>query len=468
MIPMNKGADGHVNFADRISTVDIKGKRKWIYALQPKGKLHRKRTITSIVYLILFFTLPFIRIKDTPLFLFNFPKATFILFGKVFLPQDFMLIGVSMITILLFIIVFTLVFGRVFCGWACPQTIFMEMVFRKIEYWIEGPAHKQQAADHKKWTTQLYIRKIVKHVIFFILSFIIANTFLSYIIGTDELFRIMTEPVQKHITGLLAIVGFTTVFYIVYAFVREIVCTVICPYGRLQSVLLDKNSLVVAYDYLRGEPRGKRKKTDTDITGDCIDCGLCVHVCPTGIDIRDGIQMECISCTACIDACNLMMEKVHKAPDLIKIASEASIEDNTKPRFNYRTKIYSVVLVALLVVLTSLIISRSMFDATILRVPGQILQENKDGTVSNLYRIKIVSKSMQTEPYHIKIDHKDARIEYVGKHLDSLYTGASSEETFFIKIPADQIKKRKEKYNIYIMSGDAVIQTKEVTFIGEY
>jgi hypothetical protein len=159
---------------------------------------------------------------------------------------------------------------------------------------------------------------------------------------------------------------------------------------------------------------------------------------------------------------------VHKAPDLIKIASEASIEDNTKPRFNYRTKIYSVVLVALLILLTSLIFSRSMFDATILRVPGQILQENKDGTISNLYRIKIVSKSMQTEPYHIKINHPNARIEYVGKHLDSLFTGTSSEETFFIKIPADLIKKRKEKYNIQIMSGNEVVQTKKVTFIGEY
>lgn len=468
MRPMAKDTDEQVNFADRISTVDKKGKRKWIYALQPKGKLYNKRTITSIVYLILFFALPFVRIKGTPLFLFNFPKATFILFGKVFLPQDFMLIGVSMIAVLLFIIVFTLVFGRVFCGWACPQTIFMEMVFRKIEYWIEGSAQKQQVADHKKWTTELYIRKIFKHIIFFILSFIIANTFLSYIIGTDELFRIMTEPVQKHIAGLLAIVGFTTAFYIVYAFVREIVCTVICPYGRLQSVLLDKNSLVVAYDYLRGEPRGKRKKADTVITGDCIDCGLCVHVCPTGIDIRDGIQLECINCTACIDACNLMMEKVNKAPDLIKIASEASIVDNTKPRFNYRAKIYSVVLVALLVLLTSLIISRSMFDATILRVPGQILQENKDGTISNLYRIKIVSKSMQTRPYHIQIKDKNARIEYVGKHLDSLYTGASSEETFFIKIPADQITKRKEKYTLQIMSGSEIVQTKQVTFIGEY
>src|SRR6218665_1547786 len=164
-------------FADRITTVDKKGKRKWIYGLQPKGTLYQLRTLTSIGYLLIFFTLPFIKINSTPLFLFNFPKATFIFFGKVFLPQDFMLLGVGMLTVLVFIIVFTLVFGRVFCGWACPQTIFMEMVFRKIEYWIEGPAQKQAVADRKTWTTDLYIRKVVKHLVFFILSFCIANTF---------------------------------------------------------------------------------------------------------------------------------------------------------------------------------------------------------------------------------------------------------------------------------------------------
>ena len=458
------------SYGDLVSTVDIKGKRKWIYALQPKGKLYQKRTITSIVYLVLFFALPFVRINGSPLFLFNFPKATFILFGKVFLPQDALILGAGMMTGLVFIIVFTLVFGRVFCGWACPQTIFMEMVFRKIEYWIEGPAHKQQVADRKAWTTDLYIKKITKHIVFFLVSFLIANTFLAYIIGTDELFKIITEPVSQHVTGLLALIGFTTVFYIVFAFVREIVCTVICPYGRLQSVLLNKDSLIVAYDYVRGEPRGKRKKEDSESNkiGDCIDCNLCVSVCPTGIDIRNGVQLECTNCTACIDACNMMMAKVNRAPDLIKIASEAGISEGKPKKFTAKTKAYSAILVALLFVLTSLIVSRSMFDATILRVPGQILQENKDGTISNLYRIKVVSKSMQTQPYHLVLEEEHAKIEYVGKHLDSLYTGAAAEETFFIKVPADKVLKRKEKYTIKLMSGNDVIQTKSVTFIGEY
>jgi cytochrome c oxidase accessory protein FixG len=455
-------------FADSITTVDKKGKRKWIYALQPRGAFYNRRTMVSLVYLTLFFALPFIRVQGTPLFLFNFPDATFVLFGKVFLPQDFMLLGVGMITALLFIIVFTLIFGRVFCGWACPQTIFMEMVFRKIEYWIEGPANKQQIADHKSWTTDLYLRKIAKHIVFFLLSFLIANTFLAYIIGTEELFRIITDPVGKHIGGLIAIIGFTIAFYIVYAFIRELVCTVVCPYGRLQSVLLDKNSLIVAYDYLRGEPRGKRKKETSNLSGDCIDCGLCVSVCPTGIDIRDGVQLECVQCTACIDACNLMMEKIHRAPDLIKIASENGISEGKQLKFNYRAKMYSFVLVSLLIVLGTLLITRTKFDATVLRVPGQILQENNDGTVSNLYRIKVVSKSMKTEPYHLTINEKDASIVYVGKHLDSLHSGIMAEETFFIKIPAQKIMNRKQKYTLQVMSGKDKVQAREVTFIGEY
>lgn len=457
-----------INYGDRISTVDKKGKRKWIYALQPEGRLYQYRSWISWGYLLLFFLLPFLKVKGTPLFLFNFPQATFIFFGKVFLPQDFIILGVGMVTAILFIIVFTLVFGRVFCGWICPQTIFMEMVFRRIEYAIEGSATQQMIADRKAWPASLYIRKGIKHVIFFMLSFLIANTFLAYIVGIDELWKIMTEPVRHHIAGFLAILGFTLVFYVVYAFVREIVCTVICPYGRLQSVLLDKNSLVVAYDYVRGEPRGKRKREETAAKGDCIDCGLCVRVCPTGIDIRHGLQMECVSCTACIDVCNKVMAQVNQAPDLIKIASENDIAEGRKPRINYRTKIYALVLLILAGVLAALIISRTMFDATVLRVPGQILQENKDGTISNLYRIKVVSKSRNTEPYRLKLEDRDARIEYVGKHLDSLHSGAASEETFFIKIPRDKITKRKEKYSLHIMSGNDIIQTKSVTFIGEY
>lgn len=444
-------------------------KSRWIYALQPKGRLYRLRSLISLVYLILFFTLPFIRIKGIPLFLFEFHKATFIFFGKVFLPQDFVMFGLGMVIAILFIIIFTLAFGRVFCGWACPQTIFMEMVFRKIEYWIEGPANKQRLADQKTWTTEIYIRKVAKHIVFFLFSFLIANTFLAYIIGVDELFKIITGNIQEHWGGFFAIVAFTLVFYAVYAFVREIVCTVICPYGRLQSVLLDKSSLMVAYDYLRGEPRSKRRRIEVETDrGDCIDCGLCVSVCPTGIDIRDGIQLECINCTACIDACNAMMQKVQKAPNLIKIASEEGLKAGVKIKFTNKLRFYIATLGVLVVALGVMIYTRSRFDATVLRVPGQILQENADGTVSNLYRIKVVSKSMRTEPYHLELANTAARIEYVGKPLDSLQSGITAEETFFIKISQKDITSRKQKLTIKLMSGTEEIQSKVVSFIGQY
>jgi cytochrome c oxidase accessory protein FixG len=453
------------DFRDKISTVDKTGKRKWIYALQPQGKLYQWRTISSVIYLVLFFSLPFIKVNGNPLFQFNILEARFILFGKIFLPQDFILFGIAMLVFLVFIIVFTLVFGRVFCGWACPQTIFMEMVFRKIEYWIEGPANRQEVNDSKAWTTELYLRKTAKHLVFFAISFLIANTFLSYIIGVDTLFKTILEPMSEHIMLFAGVVVFTFLFYGVFAFMREIACTVVCPYGRLQSVLLDKNSIVVAYDYVRGEPRNKSTKNNEG-NGDCIDCGLCVHVCPTGIDIRNGTQLECTNCTACIDACNMMMEKVHRPFNLIKYASENNIEQNKKPEFSYRIKGYSAVLAALLIIFFSLIITRSMFDATILRVPGQLMQENNDGTISNLYRIKIVNKSNNTAPYQLFIDNPDATIQYAGKQLDSLKPGIESEQTFFIKIPKEKVTERKQDLKVFIKSGEEVVQTKKISFIG--
>lgn len=460
--------DNH--YGNKISTVDEVGKRKWIYAFQPQGKFYTWRTWVTWGYLLLFFGMPFIRVNGNPIFLFNIPDRKFILFGQLFLPQDFIVLGVAMLVVLVFIIVFTLLFGRVFCGWVCPQTIFLEMIFRKIEFWIEGPAHKQMANDRKKEKPSGYwARKILKHVIFFLLSFIIANTFLAYIIGIDELYKIITEPVGQHIGGLIAILLFTTVFYSVFAYVREIVCTVICPYGRLQSVLLDKQSVAVAYDYNRGEPRSKKRKDEANL-GDCIDCGMCVNVCPTGIDIRNGLQMECVNCTACIDACNMMMKKVGKPENLITYASEYQLERNTvgKRRLNYRSKIYIGVLIALCAVFTSMMISRTVFDATVLRVPGQLYQEHDDGTITNLYRIKVVNKSAETLPFEIGVEEPNASIDYVGQEVTELETGVHTEQTFFIRVDKKSLKERKTKLHVEVKSNGKVIQRKEVSFLSSY
>lgn len=453
------------DFRSLHSTVNAKGKRNWIYALKPQGKFYQYRSYLSYVYVLLFFSMPFMRVDGNPLFQFNIPQGEFIFFGSLFTPQDFIMFGLGMIIFILFVVIFTLIYGRFFCGWICPQTIFMEMIFRKIEYLIEGDGNKQKINNGKKWTTELYIRKTIKHIVFLLLSFAISNTFLSYIIGTEQLFKIMTEPVSAHLGGFIAIIFFTLVFYTVYAFVREIVCTVICPYGRLQGVLLDKNSIVVAYDYLRGEPRNKKKTAEG--AGDCIDCGMCVNVCPTNIDIRNGTQLECVNCTACIDACNMMMKKVNKPENLIRFASENQIASGKKFEFTYRIKAYSGVLVVLMVLLGVLIVTRTTFDATILRVPGQGMQENKDGTISNLFRIKVTNKSNKDLPYRLLALDKDVKIERIGQILDTLRARQLAEETFFIKVDSTKIKHRKETYEIQLLSGNKVITTKKAIFISD-
>ena len=329
------------NFRDRIATVDESGKRKWIYAHKPKGKFYNIRSWLSALYFIVFFGLPFVHIDGRPLFMFNIPEAKFILFGKIFWPQDFFIFGITMITFVFFIILFTAAFGRLFCGWACPQTNFMEMMFRKVEFLILGDAPAQKMLKNAPWTSGKITKVVLKHLAFYLLSFVIANFFLAYIIGIKELEKIITEPVSQHIVGFSSILVFSGVFYAVYAFFREQACTVVCPYGRLQSVLLDKNSMIVAYDYKRGEPRGNAKKTHDEHLGDCIDCHLCVKVCPTGIDIRNGVQMECAGCTACIDACNSIMDKLDRPRGLIRYASENSIANGEPLHYTTRMKFYT-------------------------------------------------------------------------------------------------------------------------------
>ena len=402
------------NFRDRIATVDEKGKRNWIYAYKPSGKFYSVRSWLSVLYFLIFFALPFIYVNGRPLFMFNIPNAKFILFGKIFWPQDFFIFGLTMVTFVFFIILFTAAFGRLFCGWACPQTNFMEMMFRKVEFFVLGDAPAQRQLKNAPWTSEK-IRKIVtKQVLFFLLSFLIANFFLAYIIGMKDLEKIITEPLAEHFVGFLSILIFSGVFFAVYAFFREQACTVVCPYGRLQSVLLDKNSMIVAYDYKRGEARGNTKKNADENLGDCIDCHFCVKVCPTGIDIRDGVQMECVGCTACIDACDSIMDKINRPKGLIRYASENSIANGESLHYSTLMKLYTGLCVLVLCVLSVLLITRRDIDATIMRTPGILYQERGNDSISNLYNIKMINKTIKTEQVRIRLTDEKGKIEIIG------------------------------------------------------
>ncbi len=461
------------SFRDRLATVDGKGKRKWVFAQKPKGPFYNIRTWVSWGFFALFFALPFIKLNGRPLFLFNIPEAKFIIFGKIFWPQDFFIFGLTMVTFIIFIVLFTAAFGRLFCGWVCPQTIFMEMLFRKVEYLIEGDAAKQKLLKNGPWTAEKIRKKITKHVAFFLLAFIIANFFLAYIIGIDELKEIISEPVGEHMVGFLSIILFSFIFYGVYASFREQICTVICPYGRLQSVLLDRNSMIVAYDHKRGEPRDKYKKTIiAEInTGDCIDCFQCVKVCPTGIDIRNGTQMECVGCTACIDACNKIMEAVHKPKGLIRYASENGITEGKKLRYTGRMKFYTLLLILLSGILALLLISRKDIDGTIIRTKGLLYQERGTDSLSNLFNIKVINKTLTNMPVTLRLEEeagKAGKIELVGATDIHLKQEDQASGTFFVVLPRKFVTNRKMKIQIGLYNGDKKITTLRTNFAGPF
>lgn len=450
------------SFRDQLATVDQHGKRNWIYANKPSGRLYKWRSIVSYIYFIIFFGLPFIYWNGHPIFMINIPKGKYIVFGKIFWSQDFFIFGLSMIIFIILIALFTAAFGRLFCGWVCPQTNFMEMMFRKVEYWIEGTPSEQKKLNESAWNGKKIATKSIKHGLFFILAFIIANFFLSYIIGIEDLWHIITDPVETHIRGLVSISIFSLVFYGVYAFFREQACTVVCPYGRLQSMMIDKNSMIVAYDYKRGEPRGKNDGNH----GDCVDCNLCVKVCPTGIDIRNGLQMECVGCTACIDACDSVMEKIHKPNKLIRYASENTIANGTPFVLTKRMKFYSLLILILASILTFVIASQREVEITVMRTPSLLFQEVGTDSISNLYNIKLLNKTYEELKLSVKVSDNNGRVSIMGAESIRVKKEDQGSAAVFVTLPRSFIKKRKSKIELEFYNGTELIQKAKTNFIG--
>lgn len=462
------------NYRDHLSNVTETGKRIWIYPRIVAGQFYKLRTYFSWLLLGLLLGLPWIEIDEHPIFLFNVLERRFIFFGVTFFPQDFHLVAIGLLTFIVFIILFTVIFGRVWCGWACPQTIFMEMLFRKVEILIEGDHNAQRRLDAQPWTTEKIWKKSLKHFIFVVLSFVIANVFLAYLIGKKALLAVIFDNPLNHLVGLFSIIIFTAVFYFVFARFRELVCIVVCPYGRLQGVMLDKKSIVVAYDFIRGEIRGKHQTpTEKEVAlaknepvhGSCIDCKICVQVCPTGIDIRNGTQLECIGCTACIDACDEVMDKIEEPRGLIRYASIEGIEQKKKLKFSGRIASYSLVLVALLGILGFLLITRNMVETTILRAPGLTYQESKDGTVSNLYNVQVLNKSYQKMPVQFHLKGNGGQIKMIGKSL-MVQSGEVAESSFFIILPTKSLKESSVKLEVEVISEGKVIDVVKTKFLG--
>ncbi len=455
-------------FRDTLQTVDEKGGRRWIYPKRPSGSIYNYRWIVAIILLSFFFLSPYITYKGEPFMLLNVLERKFILFGQVFWPQDFHLLVVSIIALIVFVILFTINFGRLFCGWACPQTLFMEFIFRQIEYLIEGDYHKQKKLDKQELDFEKFWKKSLKHLVFFALAFLIINTIVAYLIGAEKLGTLISAGPLANFGTFSLVVIFSAALYGIYAFFREQVCIIVCPYGRLQGVLLDEKSAVVAYDYKRGEPRAPFRASENrsdENKGDCIDCNSCVLVCPTGIDIRNGTQLECVNCAACIDACNKMMDRVKQPPGLIRYDSEKAISTGERNFFNARTIAYSGFLVLLLVLVATLFVLRGEVEATMLRVPGSMYQQYSPGKYSNLFNIQLVNKTGEDMPVSLQLMTVDGEIVFLGNEIEAK-KGEVTEATFMVVIDEENLKASNTPLVIGVFSGNKQIDKYRTNFIG--
>ncbi|QNR26023.1 cytochrome c oxidase accessory protein CcoG [Croceimicrobium hydrocarbonivorans] len=462
------------SFRDSVATISEKGSRNFLFPKKPKGRYTNRRQMMSYVLLAIFFSLPFIKIGGQPFLMLNVLERKFVIFGQIFWPEDFFIFVIAMITGVLFVAVFTVAFGRLFCGWICPQTIFMEHVFRRIEYWIDGDRNQQLRLARMPWNGEKIRKRVIKNGIFYAISFTIANFFLMYIIGKDAWFEIVSDAPSEHLGGLSGMLIFSGVFFFVFAWFREQACIIVCPYGRLQGAMLDRNSVVIAYDYLRGEKRGKFRKSEdrkAEGKGDCIDCNQCVDVCPTGIDIRNGTQLECINCTACIDACDNIMDKTNKPRGLIRYDSENNIASGTGKIFTGRVKAYMGILVVLLSIFTYLLMSRADVESIFLRVPGQPLTKVDEDTYSNAYNFKLLNKTAEDKVYQFKVIEptEGIRLKRAGEsELIEVKASELAQGAVILYLDTDQMTGMTTDIKIGVYDGDELVETLKTSFTGPF
>ena len=444
------------SFRDSVATIDDDGKRVRIFPKKVKGKFASARQYVAYALLTVLFIGPWIKIGGQPMFMIDVLGRKFVLLGQIFRPADTFIFVLMMISGVVSVIVFTVAFGRIFCGWVCPQTIFLEHVYRKIEYWIEGDRNRQMKLRAQKWNWEKIWKKGLKNMIFYAIAFVVSNVFLQYLIGVDRWMELLQDGPSAHLGNFTAIVIFSFVFYGVFAWFREQACIVVCPYGRLQGVLLDRNSLVIVYDWLRGEPRAKGKRVEGDKKGDCVDCGLCVQVCPTGIDIRNGTQLECVNCTACIDVCDEVMVKVGKEPGLIRFDSINGVESGERKVMTPRAWAYTAILTLLLGIVITLVSTRAKVETIFLRMPGQLYQK-QGTTITNAYNFTLINKSDEDMSLYMQlVSPEGATIEVAGGDTVHLVPEAIVHGAAIVGIERADLEDEKAKIEVAIFNDQGV------------
>jgi cytochrome c oxidase accessory protein FixG len=452
-----------------LSTLNADGTRNWLRPRLAKGRFLLGRQIVGYALIALFVLLPRIRIGGRPAFLIDLITREISAFGVVFRPSDGFLLMFFGLAVVLTVFLVTAMFGRVWCGWACPQTVYLEHVFRPIERWLEGSPGEQRKLDEAH---RLAPRRVLKWVIFAGLSFALANIFLAYFVGTDRLEHwVFTSP-SEHLGGFTVVAAVSALMFFDFAYFREQACIVACPYGRLQTVLLDPQSLIVGYDVRRGEPRGKPAKKKLPVVaeapprGDCVDCGACVQVCPTGIDIRGGLQMECIGCAQCIDACDTVMDKLERPRGLIRYTYQDELAGKPRKLLRVRTVVYPVLLAAAISLFMIGFGEHASTEVWIERIQGASFVALPDGQIASQVELKLENKGDATRGYTITLtDAPDAELQ---SPMASWQLASHKATTIplFVHVAPSTFVHGERKVHLRVVDGAGFDKVVAVTLLG--
>ncbi|EMI58370.1 cytochrome c oxidase accessory protein CcoG [Rhodopirellula sallentina] len=405
-----------------LSTLERDGSRRWLRPKLSMGDWWKKRRVVAYILMVVFVAIPHLRIGGKPVVLLDLVSRQLTVLGKTFYPTDTLILAFGMLSVFITIVLITAIAGRAWCGWACPQTVYMEFLFRPIDRFFEGTSGK----GGKPKANMGGIRSVARIAVYVVLCMFLAHTFLAYFVGTDRLAEWVRMSPLEHPSAFLVMAAVTGLMLFDFLIFREQLCLIACPYGRFQSVMLDEQSKIVAYDPVRGEPRVKGKRPSSKPAGDCVDCNQCVVVCPTGIDIRDGLQMECINCTQCIDACNSVMEKVGLPTGLIRYSSQDEIARKPKKLLRARTIVYPIILLAVMSGFAYAVSSKVGFDARLLRGKGAPFSINNNGSVNNSFKLRLVNRTHDDQNYTITIDQPEGvTLEVIQQELLSLPPGGN-------------------------------------------
>ncbi len=399
-----------------VTTINADGSRYFLHPADVSGRWTRARRAVGLALIAVYVLLPWIPVNGNPAVFLDVENRMFHLFGLTLVPQDLwvMFFAITGLGFTLFFV--TALLGRVWCGWACPYTVFLDHIYRRIERWIEGDATARRKLDASAWTLGKLVKRVGKHALFALVAALIAHVFLSYFVSLPRLYDFMQEGPLQHATAFGIVLFLTGALWFCFGWFREQFCVIMCPYGRLQSALTDDDTIHIGYDEARGEPRGPKGKT----TGSCVDCRRCVQVCPTGIDIRNGLQLECIGCAACIDACDDIMEKLGRPKGLVRYDSLNAFAGSARRLLRPRIYAYSALaalgLAALSVVATG---KARPFTATISRVGGAAFHAD-EVSVRNIYKVRVLNKRNQPATISIRL----------GDDVPAGYRLSGEEQTF--------------------------------------